>query len=305
MIRHLLQSQRRRLPTTALRYVSGEKSDVTDWIPPNRPLVGDQQHGAAAAAALEAENAELQRMQKEIDQLDNPTIVQDEDTSVDWLATRKKMLGGGGLEAIKGLSRHEDLVDVAVKHHTLLSKDEIVQVLDSLGGLDIKVIYDNPLERRMGGNMGMILATASRASQMRILADTLVRQMRLRKLQDVDVFGAQQGPEGTEESNWMVVDCRNFVVHIMDDHMRRMINLEGLWSGKDPLPTVSFYDDDAVEDYVAAHPVPEKYGAPVFDWDNRFRELQKNRWMAPHNPVEEGMKRPKKKGRRGRSSKTS
>jgi ribosomal silencing factor RsfS len=273
--------------------------------------VGDQQHGAAAAAALEEEHEELQRLQEEIDRLDNPTVTTtvlqpDEDTSVDWLATRKKMLGqGGGLEAIKGLSRHEDLVDVAVKHHTLLSKDEIANILDSLGGLDVKVIYDNPLERRMGGVMGMILATASRASQMRILADTLVRQMRRRKLQEVDVFGAKQGPEGTEESNWMVVDCRNFIVHIMDDHTRRMINLEGLWSGKDPLPTVSFYDDDAVEDYVAAHPVPEKYGAPVFDWDNRFRELQKNRWMAPHNPVEEGVKRPKKKGRRGRSSKTS
>ena len=201
-----------------------------------------------------------------------------------------------GLTAtLPGKARHEELFDVDVIHHTLLKKDEIATILTSLGGTDVKVIYDDPHNQRMGGAMGMIIVTASRPSQIRILADTLVLQMRRRKLQQVDVFGAMQGPEGTEDSNWMVVDCRNFVVHILGPNTRKALNLEAMWSGKDGLHNVPFYDDDAVEDYVAANPVPEDYGAQVFDWDEKFRELQKNRWTAPHKPV---VKRPPMKRRR-------
>jgi ribosomal silencing factor RsfS len=164
--------------------------------------------------------------------------------------------------------------------------------MEKLGGQNIVVVYDDPHERRFGGAIARVLVTAPRPSQLKIMADTLVRHMRQRKLQECDVFAAKEGPEGDEASNWMVVDCRNFVVHIMEEQMRNDLNLEELWSGNDPLHRVNFYDEDEVDEYVAAHPVPETYGKPVFDWEARFRELQKNRWTAPHKPV---VKRPRMK----------
>lgn len=331
------------------RCLSTDKPDMTEWIPPNRPLIGDQlpyhRHNLendkdkiideeeelrilqeeidrlereekeegesirfdarstqAPTTPVVDEEEELRRLQQEIDKITQeekkkkevPII--DEDTSVDWLQTRRRMMGEqGGLAAkIPGAARHDNLFEVEVKHHTLLKKDEIVTIMNSLGGTDIKVIYDNPNERRMGGAMGMILVSASRPSQIRILADTLVRQMRRRKLEEVDVFGAKEGPEGDEESLWMVVDCRNFIVHIFEEQTRMALNLEDIWSGKDPLHRINCQDDDAVEDYVAAYPVPDNYGIDQFDWDHRFRELQKNRWTAPHNPV---VKRPRMKNK--------
>eukprot|EP00977_Amphora_coffeiformis_P013557 scaffold3586_cov164-Amphora_coffeaeformis.AAC.8 len=366
----LSQSQRaggaRLLAVCLRRCLSTDKTDMTGWIPPNRPLIGDQspyhhhnidekneeeelrqlqkeidklEQGetnedeslrsdaqstlAAAAEDVVDEEEELRRLQQEIDQLavdeeeelkrlkkeiekidqeekkkkEMPII--DEDASVDWLQTRRRMMGEqAGLAAnMPGAARHETLFEVEVKHHTLFRKDEIATIMTSLGGTDIKVIFDNPKERRMGGAMGMILVTVSRPSQIRILADTLVRQMRHRKLEEVDVFGAKQGPEGDETSLWMVVDCHNYIVHILEEQMRQALNLEDVWSGKDPLHRVNWKDEDAVDDYVTAYPVPDNFGVSQFDWDHRFRELQKNRWTAPHKPVVD-RPRQKKKNRR-------
>lgn len=297
---------------------------MTDWIPPNRPLIGDQQQSyfnkpssssSSSPMEDEEENDELRQLQLEIDRLEEeekakkskkkkkaattdlvPAAVPDGDGSIDWLQTRRRVMGEGMNATIPSASRHEALFEVEVKHHTLLRKDEIALVMDALGGEDIQVIYDNPLERRMGGAMGMILVTAPRSSQMRVMADTLVRQLRHRKLQEVNVLGAMQGPEGEEDSNWMVVDCRNFVVHILEEKTRAALNLEGLWNGKDPLHQVSFQDEDAVENYIAAHPVPDNYGAhSLLNWDDRFRQLQKNRWLAPHKPVVKSQRQKRKR----------
>ena len=327
--------QRRQGLTTGRADKDDSKPSAThqDWIPPNRPLIGDQlpqqqqqlyyqppavdnsnPSTTLAASAVddnddeeelrrlqqeidkleqaeptatttktdtieeeddeeEEEEEELRLLQQEIDELEKeeekeqsqPQLQQsflDEDTSIDWLKTRRRVMGGDAesnnllTASLPGKARHQDLFEVDVIHHTLLNKTEIAAIVQALGGEDIKVIYDDPHHRRMGGALGMIIVTAERPSQMRALADTLVRQMRRRKLQHVDVIGAQQGPEGTPESNWMVVDCRNFIVHFMGPHTRRAVNLEDIWSGKDDLHKVNVFDDDAVEDYVAAHPVP-------------------------------------------------
>lgn len=340
----LQQRGRLLVPRFACRCFSTDKKpDRTEWVPPDRPLIGDQlplhrhnfdredkdeeeelrrlqeeidrleqvetregrsltSNETRSATALDEEE-ELRLLQEEIDKIDDEEKNSKEipltgvNSPVDWLQTRRGRMGDqSGLAAsIPGAARHEDLFDVEVKHHTLFRKDEIATILDSLGGTDIKVIYDNPHDRRMGGAMGMILVTASRPSQIRILADTLVRQMRRRKLEEVDVLAAQQGPEGDEASQWMVVDCRNFVVHIFEEKIRQALNLDDVWSGKDPLHSVDFHDEDAVDAYVEAHPVPGMYGVTQFEWDGRFRELQKNRWTAPHKPV---VKKPRTKKRR-------
>jgi hypothetical protein len=88
--------------------------------------------------------------------------------------------------------------------------------------------------------------------------------LRWRKLHAMDVVGAQLGVEGNEQqansnSNWLVVDCRNYVVHIQDEATRNDVNLQALWTGEYPLFRLNRGDENAVEDYVAAHPVPDTY----------------------------------------------
>ena len=342
----LIRSHRTRI--YAARLVSrclttDDKADPTAWIPPERPLIGDQRPYAVPPVDKEEEE-ELQQLQKEIDRLDEAEKQQDEgswwddapgeedlssqksesltvldkqeketkpipnldqDSGIDWMKTRRRMLGEADGAApimqgqIAGLRRHEDLFKVEVLHHTLLSKDEIATIMESLGGQDIVVIYDDPHNARFGHEMARILVTASRPSQMKILADTLVRQMRLRKLQEVGVFGAKQGPEGNVDSNWMMVDCRNFVVHIMEEQMRKDLNFEALWTGKDELYNLDFNDEDAVDRYVAANPPPPTYGMAGFNWNERYRELQKHNWSTlPPRPKSANKRTRKKKGKR-------
>ena len=100
---------------------------------------------------------------------------------------------------------------------------------------------------------GLVIATGRSASHLRVLAESIVRNLRARGLQRRGIVGAMLGPEGGEDrgtsrrnqrrsgglsnsrldDGWMIVDCGNYVVHLQDEATRRDINLEGLWSGKE------------------------------------------------------------------------
>lgn len=56
------------------------------------------------------------------------------------------------------------------------------------------------------------------------------------------------------QSTWHVVDCGSYIVHILDVHTRNYLKLEDLWSEKDPLRQLEYWNDDAVEDYCERHP---------------------------------------------------
>ena len=148
----------------------------------------------------------------------------------------------------------------------------------------------------------MVLATASSLHQLRGMADELVGQLRRRKLHEVGVVGAELGPEGSlrdEGESWFVVDCQNYVVHLMDETTRRCLNLEALWSGKDGLHRLNVLDEDAVDAYVSDNPVPDEYGRGSLDMDDTLRMLEKIRWSSV--PRHDGAtSKPRAKKRRGR-----
>jgi ribosomal silencing factor RsfS len=221
-------------------------------------------------------------------------MAKDGDVGVDWLQNRRQALNNTAIDMLppsQAQSLKDDLAEIPVKMHALLTKDEIAGCLESLGGRDITIILDDPHHRRMGGAMGIIVVTASTQTQMRVLADTLVRQMRRRKLQEVNVLGAQFGPEGTNsttssDDTWFVVDCRNYIVHFQDEWTRDAVDLKGLWSGKDSLHRIDPSDEDQIEAYIAKNPAPSGFGRSTFELDETMKQLQKSRWTtAPHKPV--------------------
>ena len=211
------------------------------------------------------------------------------DAGPDWLAARRSRLGEGDARPV-GMMSPEDAdaarqldSEIPVIEYTLLTSEEISGSLSALGAEDIVVIQ--PTER-YGGSVsleadGLIIATGRSMSHLRVLAESVVRNLRARGLQRRGVIGAMLGPEGGEDigtsrrnrrksgglagrsvdDGWMLVDCGNYVVHLQDEATRRDINLESLWQGEEgrKLRSVNMTDDDSVDDYVAANPVPDDY----------------------------------------------
>jgi ribosomal silencing factor RsfS len=302
---------------------SSSSSSSTEWIPPNRPLSGDkgqshlylqekeekeeirileeeleqeqtleslledvddeEEELRRFELALQEEDARFQRFQEQVAVKEQSPLSFEEDKDdlarpVDWLQTRRKVLGNASAQTG---------VDIPIIRHQLLAKDELVRLLKFLGGYDIQLILDNPKAPRMGGIQGMIFCSASNAFHISSCANAVVEQLKLRKLQEVGVIGAQFGSEGSIEDaeTWRVVDCQNFVVHILDDMTRDALQLEALWSGKDPIWHINWTDEEAVDGYVAKHPVPDAYerATTLTDMDQDIiAKLSKTRYATPY-----------------------
>jgi hypothetical protein len=220
---------------------------------------------------------------------------------------------------------------VPILPDTLLTADEIRLLLEAHGGGDIVVMGDDPDAQRMGGAEGMIFCTAggggSRSGEqsttlalgngssgggggIATLSRVLIDHLKDRGLQNIAPSAAQNttnraalgasayGPQTSE--SWRIVDCGNYIVHILDEDTRWDLNLEDLWSGADPLWTLNVFDDDAVEDYCQKHPVPSTYNgtgssrhAGLDDDDEEWldgaalKKLERTRFghSRRHNPV--------------------
>lgn len=108
----------------------------------------------------------------------------------------------------------------------------------------------------MGCNF-ILLVTGRNFSHIRVLADSIVRNLKARKLHERGVVGAMQGAEGGQDifsnkrsrnrasrnginasgkvdDDWMVVDCDNIHVHILEETTRKCLNIEGLWDLSNP-----------------------------------------------------------------------
>jgi len=246
LVRCYLASRRRPLFMPRLKVFSSSKPDDNDnggeenfeWIPPNRPLSGD-------------------KGQSKLDPGDGK-----ENTSsqpIDWLVTRRAKQKPVAMGLPNKNNRFSD-AELEVKEGVLLSSNEIEQCLTAMGGTDYKLFIDH--EGRLAGPVGLIIVTATSSQHLNLIADTLVRQLKQRKLQEYGVGGALRGAEGNGGDNetWMAVDCDNYYVHILLKDTRRHLNIEPLWSGEDDLFQLDVSDENAVDDYVARNPIPDGYG---------------------------------------------
>ena len=70
----------------------------------------------------------------------------------------------------------------------------------------------------------IIIASATSSRHAKSLLDKLVLDI---KSKDIDIIGI----EGKAESGWVLVDCGDLVIHIMQKDIREFYDLEWLWGG--------------------------------------------------------------------------
>ena len=315
---------------------------LSEWIPPHRPLVGDKgyshlyEKGGPSTQEL-TEEEELEGIEREVILLEEEegltedeklerikqelhAIEQEEQQrapkrkpvtpqQMDWLQTRREQLGDDLTPSFERPGQ-----DLPVIHHTLLTAQEIMDFLSSLGGMYPNLVEDTVKnthgDTRMGGAFkGIVFVSGNSPAHVRMLANSLVQQLKRRKLQEVGVIGARHGAEGSDDADetWFCIDCHNYIVNIQDEETRRTLNLEGWWSKADPMAEYRAAamgdEDEAMDEFVAKHPVPPNYGrSAASSWSNSISDLQQKRWTAPHKQVGKpdgsGRRRKGSKGRR-------
>ena len=268
-------------PTSTTSSIVDE--DLTEWIAPNRPLAGDKGQTHLYEKKPSTLSASTPSATTTTTTVSAPDWQQNRKALSMDVPDRNRKFAGAELEVLEGV---------------LLSQIEITDCLVNMGAVNLKSVFD--VNRRMGGAEGLVFVTATSAQHLQLLSDTLVRQLKVRKLALKGVMGAKLGAEG-DGGDWKVVDCHNYVVHIMLAETRRHLNLEALWSGKDKLLTVMSHDEDEVDDYVAKNPVPGKFGLFV-DTNISKKVSQLQRWNMGHKAVVQKPRR--KQGSRGGTSST-
>jgi len=287
------------------------KEDIDAWVPPSSGFVPSHTYGADEK---HEEAEEKQSPEKETED-----SADDLDGAIDWLQARRSRLGDD--EPSKQTPTHmmnpeeaetfrHQNSQIPVVPYTLLTTSEVTASLASQGGDDIHIIDATEFDNMQGVGMGceaMILVTGRNASHIRVLADSIVRNLKARKLNERGVVGAMLGVEGGKDiftskrsrnragrngavsgsrkvdDDWMVIDCDNIHVHIMEEVTRRCLNIEGIWDLNNPnsegskLRRVDLTDDDSVDSYVAENPIPEEYAAKIF---NQGRSGRLDGWIS-------------------------
>ena len=104
--------------------------------------------------------------------------------------------------------------------------------------LDLKTICCNALDDLKAQNIlvldireisdfahWFIIATASSSRNAKAISNKLIESLKLQKQNLV-------GVEGQDDSEWILVDCGDVVVNIMQQETREFYDLESLWGEK-------------------------------------------------------------------------
>ena len=98
----------------------------------------------------------------------------------------------------------------------------IVDALEDVKGQDIKVFNTAQLTDMFER---VIVASGTSNRQTRALASSVVEKVK-------DAGGDVVSVEGEEAGEWVLVDCGDAVVHILQPTVRAYYNLEEIWGGK-------------------------------------------------------------------------
>ena len=70
-----------------------------------------------------------------------------------------------------------------------------------------------------------IIATASSSRNAKAISNKIIEEVKLNKLHVI-------GVEGQEDSEWVLIDCGDIVINVMQQEAREFYDLESLWGEK-------------------------------------------------------------------------
>jgi ribosome-associated protein len=106
-----------------------------------------------------------------------------------------------------------------------LSENNLIQTsLSSLDSNKAQNILNLDIKKISTYADNIIIASATSSRHAKSLLDKLVLDI---KSKDIDIIGI----EGKAESGWVLIDCGDLVIHIMQQDVREFYDLEGLWGG--------------------------------------------------------------------------
>lgn len=98
----------------------------------------------------------------------------------------------------------------------------IVDALEDVKGQDIRVFNTTALSDMFDR---VVIASGTSNRQTRALASSVVEKVKA-------AGGAVVSTEGEDSGEWVLVDCGDAVVHILQPAIRDYYNLEEIWGGK-------------------------------------------------------------------------
>ncbi|MDE2444743.1 MAG: ribosome silencing factor [Alphaproteobacteria bacterium] len=100
-------------------------------------------------------------------------------------------------------------------------------ILDAMDDAKAEQVIAINLEGRSSMADGMVIASGRVNRHVAAIADQLVTKLKASGQKDIRV-------EGLEQSDWVLVDAGNVIVHIFRPEVRSFYNLEKLWSEHAP-----------------------------------------------------------------------
>jgi len=94
--------------------------------------------------------------------------------------------------------------------------------LDTLEDMKAKDILPLDIRGISGFADWFIIATASSSRNAKAISNKIIESVKENKLQVV-------GVEGQEDSEWVLIDCGDVVVNVMQKETREFYDLESLW----------------------------------------------------------------------------
>ena len=117
------------------------------------------------------------------------------------------------------MQKTENLNDVTNSQNSILEKEQILASIDDAKGLDVKTIEVSHLTSITDY---IIIVSGTSSRHLQTIAETAIKDAK-------DKGNEILGVEGLGQSEWVVVDFGDIVLHVMSPTAREFYNIEGLW----------------------------------------------------------------------------
>lgn len=121
-------------------------------------------------------------------------------------------------------------------------------ILGNFKGINLKVMDMN---EQSSVASYYVLATSSNITQAASMADEIIHQIRR-------CGGEILSKEGSTQSDWMLLDCGDVIVHIFQETARDTYGLEDLWSNAKSVKIPDSYYFSSEQNYPSASTLDDK-----------------------------------------------